>query len=55
MESMVRDGRYRSLFETGTSNGGLTAYPGGDRWKWESRLFGGKYWTIMSKRMSIGG
>ena len=43
MEAMARDGRYRSQFETGTSNGGLTAHPGGDRWSWESRLFGGAY------------
>lgn len=43
VEAMLRDGRYRSQFETGTSNGGLTAHPGGDRWRWESRLFGGKY------------
>ena len=34
---------YRSQFETGVSNGGLTAYPGGDRWRWESRMFGGAY------------
>jgi hypothetical protein len=34
---------YRSQFETGTSNGGLTAHPGGDRWRWESRIFGGAY------------
>ncbi|WP_121257133.1 DUF3626 domain-containing protein [Nocardioides ferulae] len=43
IESMARDGRYRSQFETGISNGGLTAHPGGDRWRWESRLFGGRY------------
>lgn len=43
IEAMARDGRYRSQFETGTSNGGLTAYEGGDRWRWESRLFGGRY------------
>lgn len=36
-------GIYRSQFETGTSNGGLTAYPGGDRWLWESRIFGRAY------------
>ncbi|PRY42250.1 DUF3626 domain-containing protein [Umezawaea tangerina] len=41
--SLLRDGVYRSQFETGTSNGGLTAHPGGDRWRWESRLFGGVY------------
>jgi hypothetical protein len=32
IELLARDGIYRSQFETGTSNGGLTAYPGGDRW-----------------------
>lgn len=41
--AMARDGRYRSQFETGTSNGGLTAHPGGDRFRWESRIFGGAY------------
>lgn len=43
IESMALDGAYRSQFETGTSNGGLTAHPGGDRWRWESRLFEGRY------------
>lgn len=43
LDSMARTGVYRSQFETGTSNGGLTAYPGGDRWRWESRMFGGVY------------
>jgi hypothetical protein len=43
LEAMARDECYRSQFETGTSNGGLTAYPGGDRWSWESRIFGGAY------------
>jgi hypothetical protein len=43
IEAMARDGAYRSQFETGTSNGGLTAHPGGDRWTWESRLFEGRY------------
>jgi hypothetical protein len=40
---LAEDGVYRSQFETGTSNGGLTAHPGGARWDWESRLFGGAY------------
>src|ERR1700677_2630915 len=40
---LAADGCYRSQFVTGTSNGGLTAYPGGDRWRWESRMFGGAY------------
>lgn len=43
LRQLAADGRYRSQFETGTSNGGLTAHPGGDRWAWESRLFGGAY------------
>jgi hypothetical protein len=43
LAAMARDGVYRSQFETGTSNGGLTAHPGGDRWAWESRIFGGAY------------
>ena len=32
LEALARDGVYRSQFVTGTSNGGLTAHPGGDRW-----------------------
>lgn len=40
---ILQERRYVSQFVTGTSNGGLTAYPGGQRWEWESRLFGGAY------------
>ncbi|WP_438297244.1 DUF3626 domain-containing protein [Streptomyces sp. HUAS TT7] len=40
---MAEDGIYRSQFVTGSSNGGLTARPGRDRWRWESRIFGGAY------------
>ncbi len=43
LEAIADEGRYRSQFETGTSNGGLTAHEGGDRWSWESRMFGGAY------------
>src|ERR1700722_3286657 len=43
LDRLAGDGVYRSQFVTGTSNGGLTAFPGGDRWRWESRLFGGAY------------
>ncbi|WP_051735545.1 DUF3626 domain-containing protein [Streptomyces sp. NRRL B-3229] len=43
LEALARDGVYHSQFVTGTSNGGLTAHPGGDRWRWESRIFGGAY------------
>ncbi|MEV0095499.1 DUF3626 domain-containing protein [Streptomyces sp. NPDC050738] len=41
--ALAEDGVYHSQFVTGTSNGGLTAHPGGDRWRWESRMFGGAY------------
>ena len=43
MKRLAKEGRYRSQFETGVSNGGLTAFEGGDRWVWESRIFGGAY------------
>ncbi|HEX4401824.1 MAG TPA: DUF3626 domain-containing protein [Galbitalea sp.] len=40
---MLADGEYVSQFVTGTSNGGLTAQQGGDRWLWEHELFDGVY------------
>ncbi|MCE1179194.1 MAG: DUF3626 domain-containing protein [Micrococcales bacterium] len=43
LDALASTGVYRSQFETGTSNGGLTAHPGGDRWRWESALFEGRY------------
>ncbi|MQY34102.1 hypothetical protein SRB17_20680 [Streptomyces sp. RB17] len=43
LAALARDGAYHSQFVTGTSNGGLTAHPGGDRTRWESRIFGGAY------------
>ncbi|MET7573684.1 DUF3626 domain-containing protein [Streptomyces sp. NPDC005492] len=43
LEALAQDGTYHSQFVTGTSNGGLTAHPGGDRWRWESRIFAGAY------------
>ncbi|MBD0741381.1 DUF3626 domain-containing protein [Streptomyces sp. CBMA152] len=43
LEALAQEGVYRSQFVTGTSNGGLTAHPGGDRWRWESRIFNGAY------------
>ena len=42
-EALRDEGIYRSQFETGISNGGLTAFPGGDRDEWERRLFDGAY------------
>ncbi|WP_198357558.1 DUF3626 domain-containing protein [Streptomyces fildesensis] len=43
LRRLAQDGVYSSQFVTGTSNGGLTAHPGGDRWRWESPIFGGAY------------
>lgn len=43
LHALLDEGVYRSQFETGTSNGGLSAFEGGARWLWESRLFGGAY------------
>lgn len=43
IDSMADTGVYLPQFATGISNGGLTAFPGGDRWRWESRLFTGRY------------
>ncbi|MFJ7246544.1 DUF3626 domain-containing protein [Kitasatospora sp. NPDC098652] len=43
LDALAEDGVYLSQFATGTSNGGLTAHPGGDRWRWESRIFAGAY------------
>lgn len=43
LSAIARDGFLRSQFETGTSNGGLTAFVGGDRWNWEHRAFSGIY------------
>ena len=43
LQGLATHGVYRSQFETGTSNGGMTAYPGGDRWRWEQRVFNGAY------------
>ena len=66
LEALGRDGVYRSQFETGTSNGGLGAHPGGIRWTFESRIFGGaydgaapgdrpKYGALNHRRRSVGG
>lgn len=66
LEHLAGDGLYRSQFETGTGNGGLTAWEGGDRWRWEQRMFGGlydgaapdqrpKYGSLNYRRRDVGG
>ncbi|MEV0158321.1 DUF3626 domain-containing protein [Micromonospora sp. NPDC050686] len=57
-EALDREGVYRSQFETGISNGGLTAFPGGDRDRWEEQLFGGAYQRAgvsLAERPKYGG
>lgn len=65
LEHLAQDGTYRTQFETGTSNGGLTAYPGGDRQRWERAMFDGfydrakaydrpRYGALNHRRRSVG-
>jgi hypothetical protein len=65
LQHLASEGVYRNQFETGTTNGGLTAYAGGSRWRWEQRLFGGayddappeerpKYGALNHRRRSVG-
>jgi len=42
-ESLLKEGFYLNQFETGLSSGGRSAFPGGDRDRWEKDLFGGAY------------
>jgi hypothetical protein len=53
-ERLVAEGEYRSQFETRISNGGLTAFPGGDRDVWEHRMFGGVYAGVVAGRPVYG-
>lgn len=57
-QSLRDEGVYRSQFETRISNGGLTAYPGGDRDVWEHALFAGVYQrpdVLVCERPKYGG
>ncbi len=42
-ENLLEQGEYLSQFATGMTNGGHTAYPGGQRDVWEDELFHGAY------------
>ncbi|CAL9626529.1 DUF3626 domain-containing protein [Streptomyces sp. enrichment culture] len=55
LRSLAHDGAYHSQWVTGTSNGGLTAHRGGDRWRWESRIFGGAYDTAPATERPVYG
>ncbi|UQU61558.1 DUF3626 domain-containing protein [Couchioplanes caeruleus] len=54
-EHLAAEGVYRSQFETRISNGGLTAYPGGDRDRWEQRMFAGAYPSELSAGRPVYG
>lgn len=43
--ALLEQGNYKSQFETGLSNGSVSAYPGGERDLWENKLFEGAYQT----------
>ncbi|MBP1993767.1 DUF3626 domain-containing protein [Paenibacillus eucommiae] len=45
VEGLLHNGTYLSQFATGVTNGSRSAFPGGDRDRWEERLFGGAYQT----------
>ncbi|MFI8182656.1 DUF3626 domain-containing protein [Actinacidiphila glaucinigra] len=55
LEALAKGGVYLSQFATGTSNGGLTARPGGDRWRWESRIFNGAYDAVPAAERPVYG
>ncbi|MET9877079.1 DUF3626 domain-containing protein [Actinacidiphila glaucinigra] len=55
LEALARGGVYLSQFATGTSNGGLTAHPGGDRRRWESRIFNGAYDAVPAAERPVYG
>jgi len=39
IENLIEQGQYHGQFRTGTTNGGRSAYAGGDRFLWEQRIF----------------
>lgn len=55
LSSLLRDGSYVSQFVTKQSNGGLSAFPGGSRWNWESHIFGQAYDNAFEKERPIYG
>ena len=57
-QALYDEGVYRSQFETGISNGALTAYPDGERDVWERSLFAGAYQALdvrLAERPKYGG
>lgn len=55
-EALRDNGIYRTQYETGTGAGSPTAYPGGDRERWEAQLFGEHHrQTVPDLRPRYGG
>lgn len=54
MENLVEQGLYHGQFHTGTTNGGKTAFIGGDRFLWEQRLFNNAYPDDSTERPKYG-
>lgn len=55
LQVLQYDGRLKSQFETATSNGGLSAFVGGDRWLWEHKAFAGFYDNCQPEQRPIYG
>lgn len=53
-QGLLEDGRYRPQSDTGVSNGGRSAVPGGLRTKWETNLFAGVYDDSLNPRPVYG-
>ena len=43
IENLIEQGQYHGQFRTGTTNGGRSAYVGGQRFSWEQRIFFNAY------------
>ncbi len=54
MESLIEQGQYHGQFRTGTTNGGKTAFIGGNRFLWEQRLFHNAYPQLSLDRPKYG-
>ena len=54
IDSLIKEGLYHGQFRTGTTNGGKTAYIGGNRFLWEQRLFNNAYPADSLERPKYG-
>jgi hypothetical protein len=54
IENLIEQGQYHGQFRTGTTNGGRSAYLGGDRFLWEQRIFFDAYPQDAADRPKYG-